>query len=1112
MTAIVQERFQPEVFELKYTIRLFVTQFPPPFTDKIEEVITRLKECAQWGECSIDRILDDVFFELNTRNPHTGYLEALRAVLESSIDPMVHPWPDTLKIVSEEWATWAAPWVKAAEFEYKNDNFETAKTYLESAHRLMPVAKKHFRAIVDKYRRAVERRNGNHIHQLFAVSLIATHAPTISNLNEYIELALKLRIDSDIDRTLGLCWSLHGRDPYKWTVLEQYDELASAGALCIAINKASARKGLDHNFLLWNKAAIDYLKRAHTTLRDSGRVGSKERHYISYISFRLGDAYASMLRFFRNQGGQEERQLLLNEARDFILVLGRSSSSNVYLTAYTAQRQLVEISVEETRYARETLLPQSEIDALVDRADEDFSNLSLFALPKDRANIVKQHSLFLAEFERFDKALKLARNCEDYNVEVDILYRSGSTEESVNKLISLLNSSNKHATALQYAQRLFHYLEEGELRGIVLSKGILVEARDCLKNRTGYLIGACINNLNDGDIEQSKRNLRIARYTSDDPLAPNFVHLSARIGLVEIAYGRSPDNVLSELTTAFYERPILRSDPFCRSIFLQILAKGATISSLNPDTVWDIATDISGEPEQQYDPYNLYHALRWQIYCGQLNGWVGRVLFASRLFPEDHYIERLPKRLWDARGAEASKILVRLFEQASSYEEVLWVARALDSIPGAFFFTDSVSDTVAEFISSRIYGDTETKQIVRIVASTFIEGFVKGQLEVWGTPALCQERTLFAATWICLHIPDNLLSDKWSQWLGSQRSACEDAVVRRLRTKVEQLKHNLVNSEDKKKETWLKQLNDFFTEMREAANIDSNKRESLTKDGETVVLFCAEAVINYNPSIPDPDYWRDLNALVSQWKVNIPLEELPQAMTQVWIQLHLRIEGVIAKHIVDVTLPAIHSYKTDIADLSISDIQREWVERFQTVIDKTMEYLKWHRWPVRASLDLRKILEDVAYNHPFTQIHRDVSLSAPRLWAVRPSFPVKVNGDYELLAELVRSLLDNACQYTPSKDQGGWIWAEVKRENQWAVLKVIDKGSGVSSEILERLNDPFGRPFSGGNSTGYGTRLCHRVTQLHQGSMKFHSDGPGTGLTVEVRLPLAGRENEVYAY
>ena len=84
-------------------------------------------------------------------------------------------------------------------------------------------------------------------------------------------------------------------------------------------------------------------------------------------------------------------------------------------------------------------------------------------------------------------------------------------------------------------------------------------------------------------------------------------------------------------------------------------------------------------------------------------------------------------------------------------------------------------------------------------------------------------------------------------------------------------------------------------------------------------------------------------------------------------------------------------------------------------------------------------------------------------------------------------------------------------ENQWAVLKVIDNGSGVSSEILERLNDPFGRPFSGGNSTGYGTRLCHRVTQLHQGSMKFHSDGPGTGLTVEVRLPLAGRENEAYA-
>jgi signal transduction histidine kinase len=114
-----------------------------------------------------------------------------------------------------------------------------------------------------------------------------------------------------------------------------------------------------------------------------------------------------------------------------------------------------------------------------------------------------------------------------------------------------------------------------------------------------------------------------------------------------------------------------------------------------------------------------------------------------------------------------------------------------------------------------------------------------------------------------------------------------------------------------------------------------------------------------------------------------------------------------------------------------------------------------------------------------------------------------VNGDGDLLVEIVRSLLDNACRFTPPEEEGGWIWAEVRQEENDAVLEIINEvyDRVLSPAILAQLNDPKGKPFSGRKSTGYGTRLCDRIVQLHQGSLEYHNTG--MGLSAEIRLPLA---------
>ena len=1118
------DQLQSALIELKSAVRSLVMQFPPPDPIKIDETLTQLNGCIQSGGDANEILttLTEQILTTLTKDPRTGLeregcLRAVKAVLTSSMDPVAHPWANTLKLVSDEWATWGTPWLMAAQHACKQGDYQLVRQYLTSAHRLMPVAKRHFRAIVDQYRRAIHKKKAYRDHALFATSLLTTHAPTLSNFAEWMDCAHKLKRPSALQAIRDYCFSLHGLEPEKWDVLEQYDDLRAAGSLCGLVNRIAARErqGRDlyaHDFHFWNSAAINYLARSLKASRKPGEEDSKKYHtairlgdaYASTL-IRLGDAYASTLQFLRSYGDQEGYQRLLDEARACILELGRSS----YGVTYTAQRQLVAVSVGEARRARHVQRPQVEIDALVDQAHEDFTNLYHFTFPQKRHQVAQWHSEFLSEFARFEEVEAVAKETHDPDiVEVLVKYRAGHRREAIKKLISMLERSLPSHLALGYGKLLFHYLEQIEGRDVKLPDGVRAQARACLQRLLPLLISKCTEALKKGDIPQAQIYLRAASYAERDPLAANLVHLAARIGQAEIAEGRSPDAVLSDLTAAFRERPGLSHERYCRGIFLEILANESVVSVFDPALVWSMATETTGLPNQQYDSYDLTHALVWQIRSGQLNDWADRVLFAASTFPDDRYIQSLPVRLWTARGPNAIEVLLELLVKASSRGHLIaqaqepWVVKAFGRMPGAFFFTAAVPETLATWLASQTHRDLETTRCRRSIARMFIEGLVKGQLEVWGELPRCQERTSFVASWIARYLPVEFLPDRWAQWLGSQRGECERAIARRLQMRLEQLRCALMDSGEPRRQTWLQYLTDFFHDLLgPGSGVD--EEGALPAGGEAILTFCMAAAAHYHFNAPDGDYWSMLNARVERWQASLPREEVPRIMERAWMQLHRRMEGMIALRIIEVALPALHDFKAEmVKSLGTVTIPSEWVDRFQMILTQTMQYLHWHRWPAASLLDLRTVLEEIAYRPPFTSINRSAGPQTPRLWAIRPPQPVMVNGDRELLTEVVRSLLENARRHTPRKDQGGWIWAEIRQEHGWAVLEVTDHGAdGVSSAIVERLNDRMGKPFSGAQSTGYGTRLCHRVMWLHQGSIKFRP--AGLGLTVEVRLPLA---------
>ncbi len=148
-------------------------------------------------------------------------------------------------------------------------------------------------------------------------------------------------------------------------------------------------------------------------------------------------------------------------------------------------------------------------------------------------------------------------------------------------------------------------------------------------------------------------------------------------------------------------------------------------------------------------------------------------------------------------------------------------------------------------------------------------------------------------------------------------------------------------------------------------------------------------------------------------------------------------------------------------------------------------------------LDLGPLLQGTV------QDHRCVLEQAGVLVALDvPSTPVLANCDRVRLAQVIGNLLHNAAKFTP---RGGRVAIRLAREDPLAILEVSDNGSGISADNLERIFELFAQEQPsgvGGNAgLGIGLALTRKLVELHGGTVRATSAGPGQGSTFRIELP-----------
>jgi PAS domain S-box-containing protein len=148
----------------------------------------------------------------------------------------------------------------------------------------------------------------------------------------------------------------------------------------------------------------------------------------------------------------------------------------------------------------------------------------------------------------------------------------------------------------------------------------------------------------------------------------------------------------------------------------------------------------------------------------------------------------------------------------------------------------------------------------------------------------------------------------------------------------------------------------------------------------------------------------------------------------------------------------------------------------------------------RADVDLNAVVMDV-----FTLLEHQFEVGSIKVRRELASEPATVLGIEHQLQQVFLNLFLNARDAMP---RGGWLSVSTRIDGDCVVAEIADTGSGIPSEQIARIYDPFFTTKSIGRGTGLGLSITYGIVREHDGTI--HCDSAvGQGTRFTLALPLA---------
>lgn len=182
------------------------------------------------------------------------------------------------------------------------------------------------------------------------------------------------------------------------------------------------------------------------------------------------------------------------------------------------------------------------------------------------------------------------------------------------------------------------------------------------------------------------------------------------------------------------------------------------------------------------------------------------------------------------------------------------------------------------------------------------------------------------------------------------------------------------------------------------------------------------------------------------------------------------------------------------------EIMSKETERLTRLIDDLLDLSKIeerrvvHRW---QAVDLGDLINRVASMFRPQAREKELSLSVQ----LPPGLP-HVQGDPDMLAQVLINLVDNAIKYTPAKRQ---VTIRAMAVGDQLRVEVEDTGIGIPAESLPRIFERFYRVDKARSrelgGIGLGLAIVKHIIRAHGGKVQVEST-PGKGSIFSFTLPL----------
>jgi len=212
---------------------------------------------------------------------------------------------------------------------------------------------------------------------------------------------------------------------------------------------------------------------------------------------------------------------------------------------------------------------------------------------------------------------------------------------------------------------------------------------------------------------------------------------------------------------------------------------------------------------------------------------------------------------------------------------------------------------------------------------------------------------------------------------------------------------------------------------------------------------------------------------------------------------------------------ASHELRTPISVIQgYIDLLDRWGKSNQEVLDESIEAIK------AETINMKKLLEQLLFlarsdreqdgfekvefqlDALTTEVYRETELIDDHHAVIlKNNDKVKINGDEQLIKQLLRIIMDNSIKYTES---GGKISIDSRAVDDFVEITITDTGIGIAKEDLNNIFDRFYRADKSRNresgGTGLGLSIAKWIVDSHLGEIEVESK-LNQGTKIIIKLP-----------